>query len=178
MPYCNTFTCPSYSKSAVTEATRFGFPAELWCQQKRNLSWLLCRALHSSKKITWLFGFPAGLQCSARRHHLLIWHFFCVLCQETLAFCLEKELHTTDCAEKVELLTDFFHSHGSLVESLVIDKHHVCFLSEGVNLGELIYILGKNTATITVLKYKERCCDEQCPCVRSFFVQFLSCVFS
>lgn len=74
--------------------------------------------------------------------------------------------------------TDFFHSHGSLVESLVIDKHHVCFLSEGVNLGELIYILGKNTATITVLKYKERCCDEQCPCVRSFFVQFLSRVFS
>lgn len=45
MPYCSTLTRPSYSRSAVTEATCFGFPAELWCQQKRNLFLGSCAGL-------------------------------------------------------------------------------------------------------------------------------------
>lgn len=91
------------SRALVSEKREFlGFSAELCTQVRRSLGGLAflqdCSVVLEG--ITCLFDIFS----------------ICVSCSKTLVFCLEKDLNTTDCVEKEELLTDFLHSRRSLVE--------------------------------------------------------------
>lgn len=139
--------------SAVTETTRFGFPAELWCHANRSLGGLV-------------FLKDLGV--------VQDW----ITCSFSIFFGKGTSEHRL-CRESRLLLTGFLHSHVSLADSLVVDKHcYIFWLQVWSRDSWLILGRKKKQSKDTGLEYKERCCDEHSvPGLSAFMSSFLSCIF-